>query len=148
MPERMAAARPKYTPFELAWFSFVRLMPCRAKHLGRCDGDVVAAHITLSANEKGWGMKVPHDQTAPLCCKHHDDWDGRNGRTGNPFADMPKEERYTLGAEWVADVREAAIPDERDQANDYETIGIGKVIGDGTPTGWRWLPGPLTEVPL
>lgn len=148
MPEWMTKEEaPKYTAFELSWFAFVRTLPCCASHLGLCRGPMQAAHVALSADQKGTGMKVPHTQTVPLCHKHHADWDGRSGQANNPFAGMTKDERYTLAAEWVDDVRQAAIPPESDRAlaDELERMGIGKVIGNGAD-GWAWMPGPLAEV--
>lgn len=140
---------PKYTPFELAWFAFVRRHPCFAAKHGDCEGDIVAAHITLSANEKGTAMKVPHDHTAALCCRHHDFWDGRLGRKDNPWAGWSKESRYALGRTWVAVIQKAAVPgsDDRAHALDLDDAGLGRVVGDGA-AGWNWWPGPWLEVYL
>lgn len=148
MPERMADDAPKLTPFEKAWLSFVRSLTCCCAHLGGCRGRSQASHITLSANQKGTGMPVNIQQTVPHCDFHHKCWDGRQGRTGNPFNDLSKEERYALGTEWVDAVMLSATPEgDRAQADELERWGIGKVIGDGSDS-WAWLPGGLTEVAL
>jgi hypothetical protein len=145
MPEMLAPPAPKYTAFEIAWFAFVRTFPCCAAHLGSCDGDIVAAHAALSANQKGMGMKVPHDQTVSLCWRHHGFFDGALGEAGNPFAGMTREERYEMARPWVEAVRKAAIPgDSRDDALALEEIGIGRVVGDAA--AWHWVPGGDAEV--
>lgn len=135
---------PKYTPFELSWFAFVRTMECVGARFGGCAGDMVAAHVTLSANEKGTSMKVPHGQTAPMCCKHHDDWDGRNGLKGNPWAGMSRDDRWALGATWIEDVKKAAIPgDNYEHALDLFNLGLGTIVpcATGLRDGWSWVPG-------
>jgi hypothetical protein len=145
MPGRRAPAEPKYTAFELAWFAFVRTLPCCASLLSRdsrCWGPMQAAHLALNANQKGTGMKVPHDQTAPLCQRHHEDFDQHKG----VFAEWSRDRRYDWAGDVVANVRRASTPEDRSQADYLADLGIGVVIGDGTPTGFRWLPGSFGEV--
>lgn len=141
LPDWMTAEEAeKLTPFEKAWLRFVALQDCICAHLRGCDGDVVPAHITLSANEKGTGMKVDTRQTVPMCVRHHDFWDGRLGRAGNPFAGMKREERYERGAKWVADVQQGAKPgDSRDEALALQDLGLGwiELVGNG----WTWHEG-------
>lgn len=146
MPEYVTKEKgPKYTAFELAWFAYVRSLPCAASHLGRCWGPMQASHLTLSADQKGTAMKVPHRQTGPLCKRHHDFWDGRN-RKDNPFDALSKDDRYEMAQAWLEVVHEAATPgDDRDHADELERLGLGKVTGNGTPYGWNWLPGHLSE---
>jgi hypothetical protein len=146
LPSMTEEPAPKYTAFELAWFAFVRTLPCCASRFGRCFGPMQAAHLTLNANQKGWGMKVPHDQTAPLCLWHHDCWDGRAGQANNPFAGWSKDRRYDFAAGVVENVRRAAVPEDRAQAYALAELRIGVVIGDGTPTGFSWLPGCWSDV--
>lgn len=146
MPDRMAPEAPKYTAFELSWFAYVRTLPCCAAHLGRCWGPMAAAHLTLSADQKGTSMKVPHDQTGPMCTRHHDFWDGRSGRKGNPFDGWSREKRYGFASACLEIVHEAATPgDDRAHADELERLGLGNVIGNGRD-GWNWLPGHLVEV--
>jgi len=43
---------------------------CAAKHIGSCDGDVVAAHVRRISNGSGTGRK-PEYSAIPLCDAHH-----------------------------------------------------------------------------
>ena len=50
---------------------WLRSQPCAAKHLGDCDGDIVAAHVRRIANGAGTGIKPDNYSAIPLCHKHH-----------------------------------------------------------------------------
>lgn len=61
-------AQPKSPRIENpAHLDLVRLLPCCARHLGKCLGIIVAHHRTGAP----MGMKVGDDETMPLCWKHH-----------------------------------------------------------------------------
>lgn len=142
LPDWMTAEEAeKLTPFEKAWMKFVRTLPCCCTHLGGCRGRVQASHITLSANQKGMAMRVNVKQTVPHCDRHHRDWDGRSGVTGNPFAGMSKDQKRALGGEWVRDVLLLATPEDHDQALAFRALGLGTIAKDEARGTWAWVPG-------
>lgn len=133
-PAKRVTARAALAPY----LAFVRTLACCASSAGGCRGRIEAAHITTSADQKGVGMKVPDNQAVPLCRRHHGDWDGRNGSTGNPFAGFLRTERYALGAEWVAATQLAAIPEDLEAAWELERLGLGEVLREVHGDGWAW----------
>jgi hypothetical protein len=65
----------KQTPEEKAYLDGVRGLPCMARVLGDCHGDIHAHH----AGRSGVGQKAPDDTAIPLCWFHHGDWHNCNG---------------------------------------------------------------------
>lgn len=84
--------------------TFVQGLPCVCASMGGCSGDIIAAHATLGPNEKGTSLKVDDRQVIPMCCQHHDEFDGR----AQPrFTDRwSKEQRYDFGFHWVRSTQE------------------------------------------
>ncbi|MGH6977803.1 MAG: hypothetical protein ACRED4_00685 [Brevundimonas sp.] len=73
-PEGPGQRQPRIT--DPGFLAFLRRQPCRAAHLGGCDGPIEAAHIRYSDAAKGAvnpGMqRKNHDRHAnPLCRFHH-----------------------------------------------------------------------------
>lgn len=138
--KRLRANNPKN---DSAYRKLVRMFECvfrfRAGY-GPCRGPIEAAHLTLSANEKGMGTKVDDTQCAAICHGHHADFDQHRG----PFKGMSKQKRYALARELVDETRLLATPDDRDQALAFAELGMGRIeeTGDGA---WRWVPGPARE---
>jgi hypothetical protein len=116
---------------------WISTLPCI--NCGR-TGETQAAHMTLSANQKGMGMKVPDDQQVPLCWSCHAYWDGGIDGLHNPFKELDREEKWTLAAEWVRTTKLAATPgaDNMDRAFELAELGLGRIVGhdDG---GWHWV---------
>lgn len=60
---------------------WVKSQPCvAASRFGKCDGEIQNAH-TASA---GMGLKAHFTTIAPMCQKHHREFDERRGTLGNP----------------------------------------------------------------
>lgn len=85
---------------------FVRLQPCcSCGRVATKDALNAAAHITLSRNEKGMGLKVRDEQRVALCPSDpdagtdgcHEQFDRRRGK----FDGWTDEQRYALGSIWV-----------------------------------------------
>lgn len=131
----------KLSRYERAWMAFCRSLPCMNC---RCRGPSDPAHMTLGANEKGTALKVDHTQCVPLCRSCHHYFDGQANGPANPFRGWTKEERYTLAAEWVAEMRLAATPEDLNSARELERWGLGSVTEDSY--SWWWLPGNALEV--
>jgi hypothetical protein len=99
------ARRKKKRVLEGPYVDFVKSLPCI--HCGaRAPSE--PAHMTLSKNEKGTGLKVRDRQCVPLCAACHDFWDGRAGRrrngVENPFLGIVGDARFEHAAKWVDDV--------------------------------------------
>lgn len=133
-PPRRIAKRLADRPY----VRFVKALPCCV--CGR-PGPSDASHVTLSANQKGIGMKVPDDQVVPKCREHHRDWEQRRGR----FAKWSREERWSQAAAWVAAVQLLATPETYEQALTFSELGLGTIeVGPGG--AWSWWPatgGPM-----
>jgi hypothetical protein len=129
-PPRRLSRRAGDTPY----VRFVRLLSCCA--CGR-PSPSEASHVTLSADQKGVGMKVSDAQCVPHCggpkgC--HAQWEQRRGR----FAGWDRQMRWDTAARWVAAVQLLAIPETRDQARDFEVMGLGVAVE--TEAGFAWVP--------
>lgn len=113
---------PKGSPGEEAYKRYVRASDCVCcGRPGPCD----PAHMTLSADEKGVGMKVSNWQVVPLRRECHRAWDTHSGK----FAGMSREARYEQAALWVEATRLAATPEgDRGQAECLEVMGLGRVV--------------------
>lgn len=107
------------------------------------------AHVATGPGQKGTSLKVDDMQCVPLCrgpegCHRY--FDGNADGPRNPFRDWTKEQKYERARAWVEATQFAATPgDSRDAALELERLGLGRIIGNGTPGGWAWLPGSLTE---
>lgn len=143
--EYMAAGAKGKTPYERALAAFVRTLPCCVcGRLPNVSALNEASHVALSADQKGMGAKVPHRQVVPKCHAHHVEWEERKGFCRG----WTRDERYAQVALWLREVEQAVTPEDRASADELERWSLGKVIGDGTPHGFSWLPGHLTEVDL
>lgn len=135
-----------------AFNRFVAMLDCAAKRLAgatRCRGEVQSAHVTLSADQKGMGMKVPGRQRVPLCAHHHDCWDGRVRQADSMFFGWDKPRRYKQAADWVEETNLAATPtaDDRESALALADLGLGRIV-DGEGGRWTWAPGPVKDEDL
>ncbi len=97
---------------------------------GPSDG----AHLSLSRDQKGMGMKVPECQRAPLCRKCHQEYDQRRGR----FAGWSDDERYATARGWITVVELSITPGDRNHALELQGYGLGTLEGD------RWTPSAPT----
>lgn len=115
------------------YVAFVRKLPCIS-----CGarGPSEASHVATSADQKGTGMKVPDEQVVAHCRTCHRAWDGRSGK----FAGFTREQRFELAAVWVRTTQLLAVPEDRDQAEAFEALGLGRIVGSGM-LSWAWLPG-------
>ncbi len=116
----------------------VRLGYCCAASLpgaSRCSGPIQPAHMTLSANEKGFGMKTHDRQCVPLCQRHHREADNER-QPGTIFFEKTKPERYA-----AIDTNLAATPEDRDAALAFAELGLGRLVDDDG-VRFRWDPGP------
>lgn len=91
---RRLSRRAEDAPY-VAWVREQRCCSCSSPE--RCD----AAHITLSKNQKGMGMKVPDPQVVPLCRFCHRCWDEHRGG----YRGLSELERFAIGTRWVAETR-------------------------------------------
>lgn len=145
MPDRMATDEPKYTAAALGYMAAVRKLPCiRCGREGSEDMPNQASHITLGADQKGTGMKVPTSQVVSHCFDCHTAWDGRSGFC----AGWSKVRRYLAGAKWVTKTRDLLTPgvDNFDQALELAERGAGRVVVEKTGA-WSWVPA-WAEVPV
>lgn len=126
-----------YRRFVVSLGCVVKGMPGATK----CRGPIQAAHLTLSANEKGVGTKVADRQCVGMCSGHHDEWDGRDRSAKSTFFGLSKPDRYERARIWVAETQLAATPEDHDQALHFQEIGLGRWEEDGS----RWVPGPARE---
>lgn len=151
---RRVAARAAWDPLG----RWLRVQPCaccgRLPRLPRTREErqrkkwrtgIEAAHMTLSRNEKGMGMKVNDGQRVSLCggprgC--HRQWDGHRGR----FAGWGDAERYEQAGAWLADVRERTTPgvDDKTHALDLQAAGLG-TLNEKPDGSWSWTPGDADE---
>ncbi len=142
LPRRLQSAEDD-TPFR----RFVVQLGCVVRDLPGatpCRGPIQPAHLTLSANEKGTGMKVPDRQCAGMCSHHHDEWDGRDRSAKSTFAGWDKPERYGQARIWVDRMNLAATPEDRESALALADLGLGRIV-DGDGGRWTWEPGPVRE---
>lgn len=63
----MKRSRYRCRPRNVEHMLAVKLLPCCARELSRCEGVVEADH----AGRRGMGQKCPDEQVIPLCTKHH-----------------------------------------------------------------------------
>jgi hypothetical protein len=119
---------------ESPYRDFVQSLPCSRAGLGGGQGDVVAAHATLSANEKGTALKVDDTQVIPLCHQHHQEFDGH----AQPrfTAGWSKQDRYNWGRTQVRLTRGAwSAKQRRDLAEDAAAMEGSRIpsgdIDDG-----------------
>lgn len=129
-PPRRLSRRAGDTPYR----RFVNSLPCCS--CGR-PSPSEASHVTLSADQKGVGMKVSDAQVVPHCRACHRAWEQRRGR----FEGWSRQERWDQAARWVAAVQLLATPEGREQALDFQDLGLGWIELTGE-TGWAWHPGP------
>lgn len=132
------------------WLAFVAKMSCAGEfgvlipgrgwreHL--CEGPIQVMHL---GRKPGVGLKCPDDETGPGCMRLHMDLDQRRG----PFRRLTPEEVRAWKDGVIADVRKAATPENKDHARTLEAMGLGCIVGDGTPDGWAWRP-MAREVPV
>lgn len=110
----------------------IRAMPCVCcGRPGPCD----AAHITLSRDQKGVGMKVSDRQRVPLRRACHRAWDQHAGK----FRGLSDDRRYELGSRWVRAVRDALVPETTADGRAFEEIGLGRMTVDERGRD-VWLP--------
>ncbi len=109
-----------------------------------CRGPIQGAHMTLSANQKGHGMKTRGRQRVPMCAKHHAEWDGGERDRFSMFFGWTKPERYERAGIWVDAIQLAAMPEDREQALEFADLGLGRIV-DGDGGRWTWEPGPVIE---
>jgi hypothetical protein len=120
------------------YLRFVRLLACCS--CGR-PAPSEASHVTLSANQKGTGMKVSDAQCVPHCRRCHREFEERRGR----FAGWSRQERWSQAAAWVAAVQLLATPETYEQALTFAELGLG-TIEMGPDGAWSWWPatgGPM-----
>lgn len=53
------------------YLEWLKTQECAAKHLGGCEGDIVAAHVRRISNGSGVGIKPKEFSAIPLCHRHH-----------------------------------------------------------------------------
>lgn len=116
---------------------YVKAQPCiNCGRRGPCD----PAHITLSRDEKGMGMKVDDRQIVPLCRRCHRQWDTHSGQ----FDRWNDVRRYSLGRAWVVNISERwalyITPESEEHGRHLEALGLGTmgVNEKGQPC---WTPG-------
>lgn len=133
---------PKLTAFDRAYLKWIRTLECRALHIPghRCRGRMTAHH---AGRKPGMSMLAPTETAIPLCWLAH--LEGIE-ILGDVFKDWTRDRVRAWEDRQVAKVQLLAIPENRQQADEFELAGIGRVIGDGAD-GWSWLPGSWTEVP-
>lgn len=124
------------------YLRFVALQPCRVREVvegaTKCRGDVVACHIVFGRGQKGTGLKADDRQAIPMCCGHHDEFDGRNRGKGTTFARWSQGRRDRWAARQIAETLDRALPRDRDEALAFQGMGIGVWIEADS----IWIPGP------
>lgn len=96
-----------------------------------CGGRIEANH----AGEKpGMGLKAPDFTCIPMCSKHHRAWTEHR----DLFAAWTREERRAWADDAIRQTQLAAVPETRDQALDFEELGLGRIVGDAM--SWHWVP--------
>lgn len=99
----------------------------------RCEGPIQVMHLGV---KPGMGLKCSDLETGAGCMKLHAELDTASG----VFRRVTKDERRAWKDRVIKQTQRDAVPEGRDQADDFASLGLGTVLHEVQGQGWAWLP--------